>query len=66
MEHDLQTEILQSSHAGKETADIDVLMKSRNGDRKIMQPIKIRSAPARKMWKRDQFSQFKVITIEKT
>ena len=30
-----------SSSAKKETVDIDILVTSRNGDRKIMQPIRI-------------------------
>ena len=35
--------ILESSCARKETVDIDILVTSRNGDRKIMQSIKITS-----------------------
>ena len=41
----LQAEIPESSCARKETADIDILVTSRNGDRKIMQYIKITSRP---------------------
>ena len=37
--------IPESSCARKETVDIDVLVTSRNGDRKIMKPIKIASRP---------------------
>ena len=33
--------IPEFSCAGKETVDIDILVTSRNGDRKIMQPIRI-------------------------
>ena len=39
--------IIESSCARKETAVIDILVKSRNGDRKIMQSIKITSIPLR-------------------
>ena len=35
--------ILEFSRARKETADIDILVTSRNGDKKIMQSIKIMS-----------------------
>ena len=37
--------IPQSSCARKETVDIDILVTSRNGDRKIMQSIRIMSRP---------------------
>ena len=37
--------ISESSCARKETVDIDILVTSRNGDRKIMQSIKITSRP---------------------
>ena len=37
--------IPESSCARKETVDIDILVTSRNGDRKIMQPIRITSRP---------------------
>ena len=47
-----------SSCARKETVDIDVLVTSRNGDRKTMQSIRITSrAPSRKT-KWNQLSQF--------
>ena len=36
----------ESSCAMKETVDIDVLITSRNGDRKIMQPVRTASGPA--------------------
>ena len=55
----------------KETVDIDILVTSRNGGRKIMQSIRItsRSPSRKKTW--NQLSQFrwastKVIPIEKT
>ena len=62
---------LESSCVRKETVDIDNVVTSRNGDRKIMQSIrKTSSSPTRKR-KCNQLSQFwrtsiKVITIEKT
>ena len=37
--------ISESSCARKETVDIDILVISRNGDRKIMQSIRITSRP---------------------
>ena len=37
--------IPESSCARKETVDIDILVTSRNGDRKIMQSIRITSRP---------------------
>ena len=39
----------ESSCAMKETVDIDVLITSRNGDRKIMQPVRTASGPATSM-----------------
>ena len=63
--------IPEFSYATKETVDIDILVRSRNGDRKIMQSIRITSRPPsrKRNWK--QLSQFfrtstKVIPIEKT
>ena len=50
--------IPESSCARKETVDIDVLVTSRNGDRKIMKPIKIASRPHLRKRKQNQFSQF--------
>ena len=38
--------IPESSCARKETVDIDILATSRNGDRKIMQSIRITSRPS--------------------
>ena len=61
----------ESSCARKETVDIDILVTSRNDDRKIMQSIRITSRPTSRKRKWDQLSQFsrtstKVIPIEKT
>ena len=63
--------IPESSYARKETVDTDILVTSKNGDRKIMQSIRVtRKPPSRKeAW--NQLSQFsrtstKVILIEKT
>ena len=42
----------------KETVDIDILVTSRNGDRKIMQSIKITSGPPSRKRKWNQLSQF--------
>ena len=44
--------------ARKETVDIDTLVTSRNGDRKIMQSIKIKSRPPSRIRKWSQLSQF--------
>ena len=57
--------------ARKETVDIDILVTSRNGDRKIMQSIRITSRPPSRKRNWNQLSQFrrtstKVIPIEKT
>ena len=40
------------SHARKKTVDVDILITSRNGDRKIMQSIRTMSRPAsrKKKW----------------
>ena len=40
--------IPESSCARKETVDIDILVTSRNGDRKIMQSIRVTSRPLEK------------------
>ena len=63
--------IPESSCARKETVDINILVTSRNGDRKIMQSIRITSRPPSRKKKWNQLSQFlrtstKVIPIEKT
>ena len=63
--------ILETSCLGKETVDIDILVTSRDSDRKIMQSIRITSRPSLRIRKCNQLSQFrlkstKVIPIEKT
>ena len=42
----------------KETVDIDILVTPRNGDRKIMQSIRITSRPTSRKRKWNQLSQF--------
>ena len=51
--------IPESSCARKETVDIDILVTSRNGDRKIMQSIRITSRPPSRIRKWNQFNQFR-------
>ena len=63
--------IPESSCARKETVDLDILVTSKNGDRKIMQSIRIMSRPFLRIRKWKQLTQFrwtstKVIPIEKT
>ena len=41
--------IPESSCAMKEAVDIDLLITSRNGDRKFIQPVRIASEPAMRM-----------------
>ena len=50
--------IPESSCARKETVDIDTLVTSRNGDRKIMQSIRITSRPHLRKRKWNQESYF--------
>ena len=50
--------IPEFSCARKETVDIDILVTSRNGDRKIMQSIIIMSRPPSRKKKWNQLSQF--------
>ena len=50
--------IPESSCARKETVDIDILVTSGNGDRKIMQSIRITSRPPTSKIKWNQLSQF--------
>ena len=62
--------ITEPSCARKETAYIEILVSSRNGDRNIMQSIWITSRPPSKIRTWNQFSQFrskstKLIPIEK-
>ena len=51
--------IPEFSRARKGTVDIDILVTSRNGDRKIMQSIRIKSRPPSRIRKWNQFSQFR-------
>ena len=48
--------IPEFSRARKGTVDIDILVTSRNGDRKIMQSVRITSRPPLRKW--NQLSQF--------
>ena len=50
--------IPESSCARKENVDIDILVTSRNGDRKIMRSIRIMSIPPSRKSKWNQFSHF--------
>ena len=50
--------IPESSSARKETVDIDILVTSRNGDRKVIQSIRIMSRPPSRKRKWNQMSQF--------
>ena len=50
--------IPEFSCARKETVDIDILVTSRNGNRKIMQSIRITSRPPWRKRKWNQLSQF--------
>ena len=50
--------IPEFSRARKETVDIDILVTSRKGDRKIMQSIRITSKPPLRKRRWNQWSQF--------
>ena len=50
--------IPESSCAKKEMVDIDILVTARNGDRKIMQSIRITNRPPSRKRKWNQLSQF--------
>ena len=50
--------ISESSFVRKETVDIDILVTSRNGDKKVMQSIRITSRPPSRKMKWNQLSQF--------
>ena len=63
--------IPESNCARKETVDLDTIVRSRNGERKIMQSIRMTSRPTSRKRKWNQLSKFrrtstKVIPIEKT
>ena len=53
--------IPEFSRARKETVDIDILVTSRNGDRKIMQSIRIASRPPSRKRRWNQLSQLKSV-----
>ena len=48
----------EPSCARKQTVDIDILVASRNGDRKIMKSIRITSRPTLRRKKWNQLNQF--------
>ena len=50
--------IPESSHVRKETVDVDILLTSRNGDRKIIQSIRITTRTTSRKRKWNQLSQF--------
>ena len=50
--------IPESTFARKETVDINILVTNRNGDRKIMQSIRITRRPLPRIREWNQFSQF--------
>ena len=51
--------ISESSCARKETLDIDILVTSRNSDRRIMQSIRTTNKPPSRIRKWNQLSQFR-------
>ena len=51
--------IPESTCGRKETVNIDFLVTSRNGDRRIMQSIRIRSNPPSRIRKQNQLHQFR-------
>ena len=51
--------IPRSSFAMKETVDLDILVTSKNGDRKIIQSIRITSGAPSRIRKWNQFNQFR-------
>ena len=57
--------IPESSCARKETVDIDILVTSKNGDRKIMRSIRITSRPPLRKRKWNQSSQFRRTSTKK-
>ena len=50
--------IPESSSARKKTVDVDILVTSRNGDRKVIQSIRIMNRPPSGKRKWNQMSQF--------
>ena len=57
--------IPEPSCARKETVDIDILVTSRNGDRKIMQSIRIMSRPTSRKRKWNHLNQYQSNTYKK-
>ena len=57
--------IPESSCARKETVDTDILVTSKNGDRKIMQYIRITSRPPSRKGSGTSWASSEVIPIEK-
>ena len=51
--------IPEPSCVRKKTDDIDILVTSRNGDKKYMQSIRITSRPPSRIRNRNQFRQFR-------
>ena len=51
--------IRESSCMRKETVDRDIFAVPGNGDRKVMQSIRIMSRPPSRIWKWNQFGGFK-------
>ena len=51
--------IPEPSFVLKETVDIDICVTSRNGNRNVMQSIRITSRPPSRIRKSNQFSQFR-------
>ena len=51
--------IPESSCARKETVDIDILVTSSSGDRKIMQSVRVTRRPPLRIRKWNQLSQFR-------
>ena len=57
--------IPESSCARKETVDIDILVTSRNGDRKIMQSIRLTSRSPLRIRKRNHLKRLKLATFRR-
>ena len=51
--------IPESSYARKETVDIDILVTSSSGDRKIMRSVRVTRRPPLRIRKWNQLSQFR-------
>ena len=57
--HSINREFQSQAVTGKYTIDIDILITSRNEDRKIMQSIRITSRPPLTIRKWNQLSKFR-------